>query len=167
VRGRRRRRRRCAGPRKYAATPAHRRRARGGARRRRAAPEEEEAGDQEREHGPELRETFAGVNTYSTGDIYTAGNAYTTQNTDATPPTGRPRLHRRPARPLYSLLPLGLLPVMAPQVLRRVAVNFLPGCWPSSRRTAVPRRMGLLGRSCSSAPPSPCEERRGLEVAKC
>jgi hypothetical protein len=122
-------------------------------RRRRAAPEEEEAGNQEREHEPELREEFAGVNTYSTGDIYTAGNAYTAQNTDATPPTGRPRLHRRPtvstARPLYSLLPLGLLPVMAPQVLRRVAVNFLPGCWPSCRRTVVPRRMGLLGRSCS------------------
>jgi hypothetical protein len=153
VRGRRRRRRRCAGPRKDAATPARRRCTRGGARRRRAGLEEEEAGNQEREHGPELRETFAGVNTYSTGDIYTAGNAYTAQNTDAMPPTGRPRLHRRPtvstARPLYSLLPLGLLPVMAPQMSRRVAVNLLPGCWPSSRRATVPRWIGLLGRSCS------------------
>jgi hypothetical protein len=96
VRGSRRRRHRCAGPREDAATPARRRRARGGARRRRAAPEEEEAVNQEREHGPEPRRTFAGVNTYTTGDIYTAGNAFTAQNTDATPPTGRPRLHRRP-----------------------------------------------------------------------
>jgi hypothetical protein len=96
VRGSRRRRHRCAGPREDAATPACRRRARGGACRRRAAPEEEEAVNQEREHGPELRRTFAAVNTYTTGDIYTAGNAFTAQNTDATPPTGRPRLHRRP-----------------------------------------------------------------------
>jgi hypothetical protein len=65
-----------------------------------------------REHGPELRETIAGVNTYSTG------NAYTALNIIATPPTtpSRPRLHRRPtvstARPIYSLLPLGLFPVM-------------------------------------------------------
>jgi hypothetical protein len=62
----------------------------------RAALEEEEAVNQEREHGPELRSTFAGVNTYTTGDICTAGNAFTARNTDATPPTGRPRLHRRP-----------------------------------------------------------------------
>jgi hypothetical protein len=59
-------------------------------------PEEEEAVNQEREHGPELRRTFIGVNTCTTGDIYTAGNTSTAQNTDATPPTGRPRLHRRP-----------------------------------------------------------------------
>jgi hypothetical protein len=65
-----------------------------------------------REHGSELRETIAGVNTYSTG------NAYTALNIIATPPTtpSRPRLHRRPtvstARPIYSLLPLGLFPVM-------------------------------------------------------
>jgi hypothetical protein len=142
VRGRRRRRRHCTGPRRDAATPAHRRRARGGARRRRAAPGEEGAGSKE-------RETFAGVNTYSTG------NAYIALNTVATPPTtpSRPRLHRRPtvstARPLYSLLPLGLLPVLAPRTSRRVAVNLLPGCRPSSRRTTVPRRMELLGRSCS------------------
>jgi hypothetical protein len=149
VRGRRRRRRRCAGPRRDTAAPACRRRARGGARRRHASPGEEGAGNEEREHGPELRETFAGMNTYSTG------NAYTALNTIATPPTtpSRPRLHRRPtvstARPLHSLLPLGLLPVLAPRTSRRVAVNLLPGCWPSSRRTAAPRRMELLGRSCS------------------
>jgi hypothetical protein len=41
---------------------------------------------------------------------------------------------------------------------RRVARLFMPGCWPSRRRTAVPRRRGLLSRSCSWAPPSPCEE---------
>jgi hypothetical protein len=41
---------------------------------------------------------------------------------------------------------------------RRVAHLFMPGCWPSRRRTAVPRRRGLLSRSCSGAPPSPCEE---------
>jgi hypothetical protein len=68
----------------------------GGARRRSAAPEEEGAGNQEREHGSELRRTFAGVYTFTTGDHYTAGNAFTAQNTDATPPTSRPRLHRRP-----------------------------------------------------------------------
>jgi hypothetical protein len=61
----------------------------------RAAPEEEEAVNQEREHGPELRSMFAGVNTYTTGDICTAGNAFAARDTDATPPTGRPRLHRR------------------------------------------------------------------------
>jgi hypothetical protein len=33
--------------------------------------------NQEREHGPELWRTFAGVDTYTTGDIYTAGNAFT------------------------------------------------------------------------------------------
>jgi hypothetical protein len=33
-------------------------------------------------------------------------------------------------------------------VWRRVAVNLLPGCRPSRRSNAVPRRMGLLGRSC-------------------
>jgi hypothetical protein len=41
---------------------------------------------------------------------------------------------------------------------RRVARLFMPGCWPSRRRTAVPRRRGILSRSCSWAPPSPCEE---------
>jgi hypothetical protein len=34
----------------------------------------------------------------------------------------------------------------------------MPGCGPSSRRTAVPRWRGLLSRSCSWAPPSPCDE---------
>jgi hypothetical protein len=99
------------------ATPEHRRRARGGARHRRAAPGEEGAGNEEpgarsREHGPELWETIAGVNTYSTGNTYTALNII------ATPPTtpSWPRLHHRPtvstARPIYSLLPLGLFPMM-------------------------------------------------------
>jgi hypothetical protein len=41
---------------------------------------------------------------------------------------------------------------------RCVARLYMPGCWPSSRRTAVPRWRGLLSRSCSWAPPSPCEE---------
>jgi hypothetical protein len=41
---------------------------------------------------------------------------------------------------------------------RRVARLFMPGCWPSRRRTAVPRRRELLSRSCSWAPPSPCDE---------
>jgi hypothetical protein len=88
-----------------------------GARRRRAAPGKEGAGNEEpgarsREQGPELRKTTAGM------DIYTAGNAYIALNIFATPPTtpSRPRLHRRPtvstAWPIYSLLPLGLFPVM-------------------------------------------------------
>jgi hypothetical protein len=42
--------------------------------------------------------------------------------------------------------------------LRRVARLFMPGCWPSRRRTAVPRQRGLLSHSCSWAPLSPCEE---------
>jgi hypothetical protein len=88
-----------------------------GEERAAAAPrrERKEPGTRSREHGPELRETFAGVNTYSTG------NAYTALNTIAMPPTtpSRPRLHCRPtvstARPLYSLLPLGFLPVLDPR----------------------------------------------------
>jgi hypothetical protein len=43
----------------------------------RATPEEEEAVNQEREHGPELRSTIAGVNTYTTRGIFIAGNAFT------------------------------------------------------------------------------------------
>jgi hypothetical protein len=88
-----------------------------GARRRRAAPGKEGAGNEEpgarsREQGPELRKTIAGV------DIYTAGNAYIALNIFTTPLTtpSRPRLHRRPtvstARPIYSLLPLDLFPIM-------------------------------------------------------
>jgi hypothetical protein len=79
-----------------------------GTRRRRAAPGKGGAGSEE----PELRKTTTGV------DIYTAENAYITLNIFTTPPStsSRPRLHRRPtvstARPIYSLLPLGLFPVM-------------------------------------------------------
>jgi hypothetical protein len=84
----------------------------------RSAPPPRRAGKgRSRERGagseePELRKTTAGV------DIYTAGNAYIALNIFATPPStpSRPRLHRRPtvstARPIYSLLPLGLFPVM-------------------------------------------------------
>jgi hypothetical protein len=124
-----------------------------GALRRRAAPGKEGAGSEELE----LRKTTAGV------DIYTAGNAYIALNIFTTPPStpSRPRLHRRPtvstARPIYSLLPLGLFPVMDRR-RRDASPVYMPGCWPSSRRTAVPRRRGLLSRSCSWAPPSPCEE---------
>jgi hypothetical protein len=84
-------------------------------RRERKEPGTRSRGVRNREHGPELREKIAGVNTYSTE------NAYTALNTIATPPTtpSRPRLHRRPtvstARPIYSFLPLGLLPVMDPR----------------------------------------------------
>jgi hypothetical protein len=102
-----------------------------GTRRRRDAPDEGGAGNRSK---------------YTD----TAGNAY---HATPSPSSTRLRLHRRPtvstARPLYSLLPLGLLPVLAPRTSRRVAVNLLPGCWPFSRRTAAPRRMELLGRSCS------------------
>jgi hypothetical protein len=96
VRGSRRRRRCCAGPREDAATPAHRRRARRGVRR-----DARRTGRRRgREPGAGARtgaaEYIAGVNTYTTGGIYYAGNAFTARNTDATPPIGRPRLHRRP-----------------------------------------------------------------------
>jgi hypothetical protein len=73
------------------------------------------------------------------------------RNTDATSPAGRPRLHRRPlvsTAASFSLLPLGFLPVMASHVWSRIAVDFLPECWPSRRRIAVLQRMGLLGRLC-------------------
>jgi hypothetical protein len=92
-------------------SPLHRlclRRERRGKERAAAAPGKGGAGSEE----PELRRTTAGV------DIYTAENAYITLNIFATPPStpSRPRLHHRPtvstARPLYSLLPLGLFPVM-------------------------------------------------------
>jgi hypothetical protein len=62
-----------------------------------------------------------------------------------TPPPNR---EHRPAT-LLSSAPWSSSYVLAPRTSRRVAVNLLPGCWPSSRRTVVPRRMGLLGRSCS------------------
>jgi hypothetical protein len=41
---------------------------------------------------------------------------------------------------------------------RRVACLFMPGCWPSRRRTAIPRQRGLLSRSYSWVPSSSCEE---------
>jgi hypothetical protein len=119
-----------------------------GEERATAAPhrERKEPGTRSREHGPELRETIAGMNTYSTG------NAYTALNTIATPPAtpSRPRLHRRPtvstARPIYSLLPLGLLPMMDP---RRRDASPLFLAWvlaiePQNCRAATDGAPGLL-----------------------
>jgi hypothetical protein len=96
VRGSRRRRRCYASPREDAATPARRRRARGGVRR----VARHTGRRRGREPGAGARagatEYIADVNTYTTGGIYFAGNAFTARNTDATPPIGWPRLHRRP-----------------------------------------------------------------------
>jgi hypothetical protein len=77
---------------------------------------------------------------------------------DPKPVTTTPPPHRehRPAN-LFSPPPWSLS-CDESATSRRVACIFLPGCWPSRRRTAVPRRRGLLSRPCSWAPLSPCEE---------
>jgi hypothetical protein len=121
------------------------------ARRRRVAPGEEEARNQERrEHGPVLRSTSPAWTPTPPG-ASTSPECLHARNTDATPPSGRPRLHRRPTVSTAALLlssPLGFLPVLASQVWRRIAAEFLPVCWPLRRSLAAPRRMVLLGRLC-------------------
>jgi hypothetical protein len=49
-------------------------------------------------------EYIAGVNTYTTGGASTSPERLHARNTDATPPTGRPRLHRRPTVGTAALL---------------------------------------------------------------
>jgi hypothetical protein len=160
VRGSRRR-RRCCDPREDAATPARRRRARGGARRvaRRTG----------RRRG---REPGAGARTgaaeyvrrrehlHHRGHLHRRERLHCPEHrrhaTDR-PATTTPSPHseHRGHSTLFSSLvsfPCWDLDV---ETRRRYS---LPECWPSRRRTAVPRRRELLSRSCSWAPPSPCDE---------
>jgi hypothetical protein len=132
-----------------------------------ARRERKEPGTRSREHGPELRETFAGVNTYSTG------NAYTALNTIATPPTtpSRPRLHRRPtvstARPIHSLLPPWSSSCVGFATSRRVTV--IPCLSAGHRAAELPCRDGWsswAARALERRSRRAMNE-RGLDVALC
>jgi hypothetical protein len=105
--------------------------------RHRAAPEgggREPAGDEE----PGTRRTTTGVNTYP---------AYVHLSTEPATTTPPPHREHRPATLISSLLWSSSCDESSTS--RRVTRYCLPGCWPSSRRTVVPRRMELLDRSCS------------------
>jgi hypothetical protein len=82
-------------------------------------------------------------------NIYASGEHLHHWTTDDPSSSGRPRLHRRPTvstTAFHFSFPPWILAVLAP-VWRRVAVNHLPGCRPSRRSIAVPRRMAFLGRT--------------------
>jgi hypothetical protein len=74
----------------------------------------------------------------------------------------RARLHRRPdvsaPRPSSSSLPPRMLSCVGPATLRRAVGKLdLPVCWPSSRRTAAPRRVIALGLFMLPSSSSPCD----------
>jgi hypothetical protein len=78
------------------------------------------------------------------------------------PSSSRLRLHRRPDVSITAalfLFPPSLISSLfgtgGVGVRRRVS---MPGCWPSSRRTAASRLCGALGPFMPPGPPSPCED---------
>jgi hypothetical protein len=161
VRGSRRRRRSCAGSREDAATPACRRRASGGARRvaRRTG----------RRRG---REPGAGARTRAAEyvrrreHLHHQGHLHHRErlrrpehrrhSTDrpATTTSSHHREHRAHSTLSFPLVSF-LCWIRDVETHRRCS---FPECWPSRRRTAVPRWRELLSRSCSWAPSSPCDE---------
>jgi hypothetical protein len=161
VRESRRRRRCCAGPREDVATPTRRRRARGGARRVAHRTGRRRGG----EPGAGAR-TGAAEYARRREHLHHRGHLHRREclhrpehrrHATDRPATTTPSPHREHCGPstLFPSLVSFLCWIRDVETRRRYS---LPECWPSRRRTAVPRRRELLSRLCSWAPPSPCDE---------